>query len=136
MGAFATIEDYEASYGKATDTALVQARLNNSAAYLRILMKNSGVEVRPDDEDQATLLVDFNCRMVFRSLNEHVGLSQWSETAGVFTWSGSPSNPDGDYYLKTAEMQALGIASTGKHQKMAFVRPAIHDRTGELISGW
>lgn len=141
MEAFASVEDYEKFIGgvNEADREKIEVRLVAASAFIRSQMSASGVEIDPTNEVQAACLKNINISVVFRSMNVDeslVGLSQWSQTAGSFTGSGTNANPNGDFFLTAQEKKTLGIAASGSPQKMFSIRAAIHKPGGDPVDGW
>ena len=108
MTPFATVEDYEARYGKAEDEARVSALLQDAT---NIIASQPGFAMREGDETWMGVLETVTCAMVHRSLmsGAYAGLSNVSQGAGGYTASVAVYNPGGDLYLTRNERRALGI---------------------------
>lgn len=121
--AFATYEDLEARWRPLTEQEQARATvlLEDAAAFL-----STYVEVDPEDTHQADLLKMVSCSMVQRSMiateNDAFGIKQQSITADIYSQSISYANPNGDFYLTSAEKRLLGITSS----YMLGIRPTIN----------
>ena len=120
MTPFATVEDYEARYGKAEDEARVSALLQDAT---NIIASQPGFAMR-EDETWLGVLETVTCAMVHRSMmsGAYAGLSNVSQGAGGYTASVAVYNPGGDLYLTRNEKRALGIGGA----RIGFVAPAIN----------
>lgn len=109
--AFASFEDLEARLkgGVAPgDVERAKVLLEDASA----LLESLGVDPESEDELLLENAKRVCCAMVARSLNtatEMVGMSQFSQTAGPYTMSFTPSNSGGDLYLTSMEKRSLGI---------------------------
>jgi len=117
VGAFATVADYVARCGPVEDgdEARVAALLEDASAYLR------GAYRRHMGRDYAAggnATFDENVKpvcvaMVARAVNAPgamAGITQQSESAGVYSSSVTFANPTGDLYLGRTDLKRLGLA--------------------------
>lgn len=120
MEAFATTDDLELRWRtlSGSEVEMAEAELADASAFIARLLRKYGVAVDQTDEVQAQLLTKVTCDVVRRSMSPRLDAmpdapaapyTQATVTADVFTQSFTFSNPMGDYYLTTAEKNALGI---------------------------
>lgn len=126
MDPFASAADVEARWRELAEEERGRADvlLADAAALLRSLLSRAGVEVDPEDEVQAANLEAVSCSMVQRAMGvgeESAGVSQYSQTAGPYSWSATAANPNGDLYLTKTEQQRLGL----KRMRAGSIRPTI-----------
>lgn len=141
MDPFATVDELETRWRPldADERTRAEALMMDAAAFIATQLKRAGVPIDDQDETQARNLASVSCAMVRRIIgtNEKLfGITQFSQTAGSFTESGTSANPNGDMYLTASEKALLGITSIGARQRASFIRPAIHTPDGGLIDGW
>lgn len=128
MEPFATINDLEKRW-KALDESekeRAEVLIDDASAFLLSVLQQSGIEVTGEDP-QGQNLKTVCCAMVRRMIGvdeKLYGVTQFTQTAGSFSEMATAANPNGDMYLTSAEKNLLGI--TGRRQKAAFIRPAIH----------
>lgn len=124
MEAFATVDDLQGRWKQLSDLEKTRAEqlLLDASVILATMCDRSGVIIDPEDELQA-LTINFTvCEMVKRAMLSPVDqapMSQFSQTAGSFSESGTYVNPTGDLYLTSNEKKRLGI---GK-QRMFSISP-------------
>ena len=120
MTPFATVEDYEARYGKVDDEERVTALLQDAT---NIIASQPGFCDKNRDETWWGVLETVTCAMVHRSMmaGSYAGLSNVSQGAGGYTASVAVYNPGGDLYLTRNEKKALGIGGA----RIGSVAPAI-----------
>ena len=120
MTPFATVEDYEARYGKVDDEERISMLLQDAT---NIIASQPGFSTRDRDETWWGVLETVACAMVHRSMmsGAYAGLSNVSQGAGGYTASVSVYNPGGDLYLTRNERRALGIGGA----RIGFAAPAI-----------
>lgn len=130
MEPFATVEDYEARYGKVEDEARASALLQDAT---NIIASQPGFVMREGDDTWLGVLETVTCAMVHRSLmsGAYAGLSNVSQGAGGYTASVAVYNPGGDLYLTRNERRALGIGGA----RIGFVAPAIDGWYGSNADG-
>lgn len=111
--AFATIEDYEARWGKVDEgrEAIVCAALDDAGLILRSYVDAEGASQELVDKLR---LVSLN--MVKRAMATYdggvYGASQTEATMGPFNQSVQWANPSGDMYITSSEKDLLGIGSS------------------------
>lgn len=109
--AFASLKDLEArvSGGVAPgDKERAVVLLEDASA----LIASLGVDPESTDDILLENAKRVCCAMVIRSLNtssDMVGMSRYSQTAGPYTMSFTPTNSGGDLYLTSTEKRSLGI---------------------------
>lgn len=110
MENYATVEDVESRMGRELSDAEKERALvllaDASALIASLGFRADGDEVRLANAKRVS------CAMVIRSLsssNEMLGVSQYSQTAGPYTMSFTPSNSGGDLYLTKNEKRSLGL---------------------------
>lgn len=108
MEPFATVEDYEARYGTAEDSARLGTMLGDASLHIA---SQPGFSVRDGDDTQKAVLAAVTCAVVHRSLasNQYAGFSSVSQGGDGYTASASIYNPGGDYFLTKQERRMLGI---------------------------
>lgn len=124
MDAYATIEDYEARFGVASDPERVETRLADAS----VMIASMAHDVSKIDADVLRMVA---CNVVHRSMSTGaetdvgagVPFTQMSQTAGVYSVSYSVSNPYGDLYLTKAEQKMLGIGKV----RMGSADAWVHD---------
>ena len=123
MTPFATVDDYEARYGKVEDAARVSALLQDAT---NIIASQPGFCEKDRDDTWWGVLETVACAMVHRSLmsGSYAGLSNVSQGAGGYTASVGVYNPGGDMFLTRNEKRALGIGGA----RIGSVAP--------VIDGW
>ena len=105
---FATVEDLEARWHKLTDDeqAIAASKLADATDILKARCKDW-------ERQPANRLARICCAMVKRSMQADVqnpnALSQFAQTAGPFSESGTYSNPNGDLYPLRSELKDLGV---------------------------
>ena len=120
MEPFATVEDYEARYGKVEDGERIDVLLRDAS---NIIASQPGFSTCDRDETWWGVLETVTCAVVHRSMmaGTYAGLSNVSQGAGGYTASVSVYNPGGDLYLTRNEKRALGIGGA----RIGSVAPAI-----------
>ena len=123
MTPFATVEDYEARYGKVDDEERISKLLQDAT---NIIASQPGFCDKDRDDTWWGVLETVTCAMVHRSMmaGSYAGLSNVSQGAGGYTASVSVYNPGGDLYLTRNERRALGIGGA----RIGSVAP--------VIDGW
>lgn len=117
MDAFATVADYIARCGPVDDgdEGRVAALLEDASAYLRgAYRRHTGTRYlaganQTFDENVKPVCV----AMVARAINAPgamAGITQQSQTAGVYSSSVTFANPTGDLYLGRSDLKRLGLA--------------------------
>lgn len=117
MDAFATVADYIARCGPVDDVdeGMVAALLEDASAYLRgAYRRHTGTRYlaganQTFDENVKPVCV----AMVARAVNAPgamAGITQQSQTAGVYSSSVTFANPTGDLYLGRSDLKRLGLA--------------------------
>lgn len=113
MEAFATTEDLEKRWRPLTgdEKPRSETLLEEATAIIRFDLAKSGVAVDAEDELQSVNLRIVCCSMVQRVLaqDNDAGYAQATVTAGPYTQSWSPANPDGNMYISAKEAKRLGI---------------------------
>ena len=127
MTPFATVEDYEARYGKVDDEERISKLLQDAT---NIIASQPGFAMR-EDETWFGVLETVTCAMVHRSMmaGSYAGLSNVSQGAGGYTASVAVYNPGGDMFLTRNERRALGIGGA----RIGFVAPAINGWYGSNV---
>ena len=117
MDAYATVEEYEARFGKADDEAILAECLADASAAIAAAMAKAGIAIDASDDDQADRLMRA-CRSVANRLvpsGVPAGVTQSSMSAGSFSESYSYGTSYGLPKLLQSELALLGIASgTGR----------------------
>ena len=123
MTPVATVEDYEARYGKVDDEERVTALLQDAT---NIIASQPGFCDKDRDDTWWGVLETVTCAMVHRSMmaGSYAGLSSVSQGAGGYTASVGVYNPGGDMFLTRNERRALGIGGA----RIGSVAP--------VIEGW
>lgn len=119
MGAFATVEDYEARQGALTeaDRARCEALLEDASAAMRSRFRAfhdvgyaEGVNPSFDDNAKAVCV-----SIVSRSLGVPAalaGVTQYSQTTGPYSASATYANPTGEVYIGKTDLKKLGLIGT------------------------
>ena len=128
MTPVATVEDYEARYGKVDDEERVTALLQDAT---NIIASQPGFCDKNRDDTWWGVLETVTCAMVHRSMmaGSYAGLSSVSQGAGGYTASVGVYNPGGDLYLTRNEKKALGIGGA----RIGSVAPAINGWYGSNL---
>ena len=123
MTPFASVEDYEARYGKVDDEERISKLLQDAT---NIIARQPGFCDKDRDDTWWGVLETVACAMVHRSMmaGSYAGLSSVSQGAGGYTASVGVYNPGGDLYLTRNEKKALGIGGA----RIGSVSP--------VIDGW
>ena len=121
MTPVATVEDYEARYGKVDDEERISKLLQDAT---NIIASQPGFCDKNRDDTWWGVLETVACAMVHRSMmaGSYAGLSSVSQGAGGYTASVGVYNPGGDLYLTRNEKKALGIGGA----RIGSVAPAIN----------
>lgn len=124
MDAFATTEQLESRWKSLDDIEKPRAEtlLMDASVIIATMCAQSGIEINEEDELQALTIEAITCEMVKRAMLAPVDeapMSQFSQTAGPYTESGTYANPNGDLYLTSGEKKRIGL---GK-QRMFSIRP-------------
>lgn len=138
MDAYASVEDLEARW-KVLDTdeqAKAETLLGDASVHLRTLINQKlGADYQPDDLMTENLKV-VCCNVVMRSMNQRPafsGLSQYTQTAGMYSESFTPINSSGDMRLTTEERKLLGL--DGCVAGFVFPWKKTDDQNGEQNAG-
>lgn len=126
MRPFATANDLEARWRvlSASEKGQAETMLGDASAVIASELARSGIALDESDEIQAANLKATCCAMVKRAMNagdELSGVSQYSQTAGSYSFSATAANLNGDLYMTSNERKRLGI---GKGM-MGSIRPKI-----------
>ena len=121
MTPFATVEDYEARYGKVDDEERISKLLQDAT---NIVASQPGFCDKDRDDTWWGVLETVTCAVVHRSLSSgtYAGFSNVSQGAGGYTESVAIYNPGGDMFLTRNEKKALGIGGG----RIGFAAPAIN----------
>lgn len=114
MEAFATTDELQKRWRALSDIEKDRAEtlLLDASAIIATMCARSGIDIDDTDELQALNLKAISCEMVKRAMLSPVDqapMSQFSQTAGSYTESGTFVNPTGDLYLTANEKKRLGI---------------------------
>lgn len=128
MESFANAEDLERRWRALSDIEKTRAEtlLLDASVILATMCAKSGITIDPEDELQAHTVKAITCEMVKRAMLSPVDqapLSNFSQTAGSFSESGTYVNPTGDLYLTKSEQKRLGIGA----QRVFFINQAVGD---------
>lgn len=125
MDPFASLEDLEVRWRSLSgdEAKRAGALLEDATAMLAGELNKAGVKVEAGDEVQAANLRSVCCAMVRRAMDscEDGAYSQTSMTAGPYTQSWTPANPNGDMYLTSTEKRTLGL----RRQRLGMIHPVI-----------
>ncbi len=121
--AYATVDDLIKRWKPLDGHEAEQAAilLEDAALLIDSLLSSHG-KTAADVSERALTAV--SCNVVRRSLDvsaEYAGLSQYSQTAGAYTFQGTIANPNSNLFLTKAEKKMLGVSSG----RLGFIRPAI-----------
>lgn len=124
MEAFATTAELKKRWRALSDIERGRAEtlLLDASVIVSTMCAQSGVAIVPTDELQSHTIKAIVCEMVKRAMLSPVDqapMSQFSQTAGAYTESGTYVNPTGDLYLTKSEQKRLGL---GK-QRVFFLHP-------------
>lgn len=111
------LSDIEA---KRAETLLLDA-----SVIVATMCAQSGIVIDKNNELQTLTINSIVCEMVKRAMLSPVDqapMTQFSQTAGSYTESGTYANPTGDLYLTSGEKKRLGL---GK-QRMFSIAPTIN----------
>ena len=115
---FATIADLEARWHALTseETAKAQVLIGDATD---MIMGECPNWRQVHDETLTRICCQMVKRAMIAETSHATGLSQYSQTAGAFTESGTFANPNGDLYLLAAEKRSLHGGQQGFHILMA-----------------
>lgn len=123
MEPYASVEEYEARYGKVDDDKLLVELLMDATRLVASELRLAGL---PTDGEKAADVRMQVCRAVaFRAMTQEtqsdipVGATQYSQGNGTYSESFSMGNPYRDIYLTKAERRMLGIG----RGRILFVEP-------------
>ena len=115
MENFATVEDVMNLYGplNADQIAKVEQLLSYTSSYFRTLAKEYGRDLNQeviDDEDMKNNAKLATCNVVIRELDKgNSSLSQESQSALGYTWSGTYVNTGGGLSIRNKDLKLLGL---------------------------
>ena len=115
MENFATVEDVMNLYGSlnADQLAKVEQLLTYTSSYFRTLAKEYGRDLSQeviDDEDMKNNAKLATCNVVIRELDKgNSSLSQESQSALGYTWSGTYVNTGGGLSILNKDLKLLGL---------------------------
>lgn len=115
MENFATVEDVMNLYGplNADQIAKVEQLLSYTSSYFRTLAKEYGRDLNQeviDDEDMKNNAKLATCNVVIRELDKgNSSLSQESQSALGYTWSGTYVNTGGGLSILNKDLKLLGL---------------------------
>ena len=115
MENFATVEDVMNLYGSlnADQIAKVEQLLSYTSSYFRTLAKEYGRDLNQeviDDEDMKNNAKLATCNVVIRELGKgNSSLSQESQSALGYTWSGTYVNTGGGLSILNKDLKLLGL---------------------------
>ena len=124
METFATITDLQSRWRALSDIEKTRAEtlLMDASVVIATMCAQSSITIDTTDELQSMTLEAITCEMVKRAMLSPIDqapMSNYSQTAGSYSESGTFVNPTGDLYLTSSEKKRLGI---GK-QHMFSIRP-------------
>ena len=115
MENFATVEDVMNLYGplNADQIAKVEQLLSYTSSYFRTLAKEYGRDLNQeviDDEDMKNNAKLATCNVVIRELDKgNSSLSQESQSALGYTWSGTYVNTGGGLSIINKDIKLIGL---------------------------
>ena len=115
MENFATVDDVMNLYGSlnADQIAKVEQLLTYTSSYFRSLAKEYGRDLNQeviDDEDMKNNAKLATCNVVIRELDKgNSSLSQESQSALGYTWSGTYVNTGGGLSILNKDLKLLGL---------------------------
>ena len=115
MENFATVEDVMNLYGSlnADQIAKVEQLLTYTSSYFRTLAKEYGRDLNQEvinDEDMKNNAKLATCNVVIRELDKgNSSLSQESQSALGYTWSGTYVNTGGGLSILNKDLKLLGL---------------------------
>ena len=115
MENFATVEDVMNLYGplNADQLSKVEQLLTYTSSYFRTLAKEYGRDLNQeviDDEDMKNNAKLATCNVVIRELDKgNSSLSQESQSALGYTWSGTYVNTGGGLSILNKDLKLLGL---------------------------
>lgn len=115
MENFATVEDVMNLYGplNADQLAKVEQLLTYTSSYFRTLANEYGRDLNQeviDDEDMKNNAKLATCNVVIRELDKgNSSLSQESQSALGYTWSGTYVNTGGGLSILNKDLKLLGL---------------------------
>lgn len=138
MAAFATVADLLAGWPGKTFTESEEATaavlLERAGAQLSSMLARHGVEVDPEDGEQAMNLLSTSCNMVRRAMAQPgAGVASFAQSIGSTNVSVNYRENAGELYLTQAEKDALGIAGRGGLKQL---RTSIRRPDGSPAGGW
>lgn len=124
MEAFATTAQLESRWKSLDDVEKPRAEilLMDASVIVATMCAQSGIAIDATDELQTLTIQSIVCEMVKRAMLapiDEAPMSQFSQTAGAYSESGTYANPNGDLYLTSSEKKRLGL---GK-QRMFSIQP-------------
>lgn len=123
--AYATVNDLEARWRPLSDAEKPRAEvlLDDAAALIDTACPSLADRIADGDESASRAALMVSCSIVKRAMISPVDqapMSQYQQTAGPFSQSGTFANPSGDLYLTKADKRLLGCG-----QQVAFTVPLI-----------
>ena len=114
MASYATTAQYEARFGAVSDTAMLQARLDDCTAEINSRLDKAGIDHASPSEGFAYRLMMVCCSMANRVMptgvgDVPVGVSQMSMSAGPYQQSWTYTSAYGTPKMLPSEMELLGI---------------------------
>ena len=117
MEPYASVEEYEARYGKVDDDKLLVELLMDATRLVASELRLAGLPT--DGEKAADRAVAFRAMTQETQSDIPVGATQYSQGNGTYSESFSMGNPYRDIYLTKAERRMLGIG----RGRILFVEP-------------
>lgn len=138
MTAFATVDDLLAGWpGKTLSDAeseSAEVLLERASAQLSATLRRHGVEIDPEDGEQALNLLSVTCNMVRRSMSQgYEGVASFAQSVGSTNVSVNYRENDGGFYISKSDKELLGISGRGG---FSMLRAAIHGPDGTMVDGW
>lgn len=124
MEPFATVDNLQTRWKTLSDIekSRAEALLMDASVIVLTMCAKHGVEIDSGDELQAMNLERIVCEMVKRAMLSPVDqapMTQFSQTAGSYSESGTYANPTGDLYMTSKDKKSLGIG----RQRLFSIQP-------------
>lgn len=115
---YATIEDIEAYWRVLTEDEKASAEMliADTSAKIRYKAKKAGKDfdtMIADDIDLQNVAKSIVCKVVINAMKctDTMPMTQFSESVGGYSISGSPYNSSGGLYISKADWKELGLSS-------------------------
>lgn len=115
---YATIQDIETYWRPLTEDeqAIAETLIADSSAKIRMRAKRNGKDfdaMIEEDEDLQNVTKSIVCKVVINAMkvSDSIPMTQFSESVGGYSISGSPYNSSGGLYISRNDWKELGLSS-------------------------